>query len=70
MQVSKRILSKTWFLQLLRRIKKYKKSVFNAKIPPSLFLLLGSVKKLIGANVDITKESLWLLVGKQSIAYS
>lgn len=35
-----------------------------AKVPPSLFVLLGSIQKLIAVDVALSKEILWILVTK------
>lgn len=35
-----------------------------AKVPPSLFVLLGALQKLISVDVPLTKDILWILVNK------
>jgi hypothetical protein len=79
----KRVVSKNWFIQLLKKLKKYNKRYFSlcilllskslcfvsfsssvSRLPLSLFLLLATLKKLIGLNIVISKEIVWSLVEK------
>lgn len=60
----KRILSRLWFVKLLRKIKRYQRSMSFVTVPASLFIFLGALRRLIQLEVafDSDKDAVWSLV--------
>eukprot|EP01033_Poteriospumella_lacustris_P001303 gene1303-953_t len=58
-----RVRKKVWFVNLLRKIQRLKRSAASAKaVPSSLFLLLATLRKLIVLDVSLSRDVVWTLV--------